>query len=134
MVLDVMTLTGCFFGKLPYRAGDEHAKSSSSIIQNGVWNVRTMSGQEKYEMGRLERHIPGLTKVCCKRKKEILLVVKCLIYPGGTRRESGVTLLLDNKAGKCVETGEPYNGLLIDGNGNGNEFMCISYSHIQMLS
>ena len=36
-----------------------------------------------------------------------------LIYSGVTRRESAVVLLLDNQAGKCVERGEPYNGLLM---------------------
>ena len=65
-------------------------------------------------MGRLERQIPGLTAVCFKTKKGHFISDEVrLIYSGVTRRESAVALLLDNQAGKCVERGEPYNGLLM---------------------
>ena len=67
----MMTLIGSFFGKLSHRAGDKHAKSSSSMTRNGIWNVRKMSRQERNEMGRLERQIPGLTKVHCKDKRKL---------------------------------------------------------------
>ena len=65
-------------------------------------------------MERLERQIPGLTAVCFKTKKGHFISDEVrLIYSGVTRRESAVALLLDNQAGKCVERGEPYNGLLM---------------------
>ena len=65
-------------------------------------------------MGRLERQIPGLTPVCFKTKKGHFISHEVrLIYSGVTRRESAVALLLDNQAGKCVQRGEPYNGLLM---------------------
>ena len=60
-----------------------------------------------------EAHPRSYCSVFQNKKGDFIRDEVRLIYSGVTRRKSAVALLLDNQAGKCVERGEPYNGLLM---------------------